>query len=48
MKKIITIIKIIKVIKPIKAPTINPPKTNRFIPISPFDKPPPKYPYGQK
>jgi len=46
MKKIITIIKIIKVIKP---PTvIKPLKSNKFIPISPFDKPPPKYPYGQK
>jgi hypothetical protein len=48
MKKIITIIKIIKVIKPIKSTTINPTKSNKFIPISPFDKPPTKYPNGQK
>jgi hypothetical protein len=26
----------------------NPLKSDKFIPISPFDKPPPKYPNGQK
>jgi hypothetical protein len=29
-------------------PPKNPLKSEKFIPISPFDKPPPKYPVGQK
>ncbi len=35
--------------KPISVePPKSPLKSEKFIPISPFDKPPPKYPYGQK
>tara|TARA_R110000868_G_scaffold67097_1_gene199496 strand:+ start:78 stop:251 length:174 start_codon:yes stop_codon:yes gene_type:complete len=36
--------------KPLTIETPKPLKSDKFIPISPFDKPPPKYPYplGQK
>jgi len=34
--------------KPLTVETPKPLKSDKFIPISPFDKPPPKYPLGQK